>query len=80
MSPAGQRREIRVAQAFFEMLDLQLRPDRGLNGEPSATDFLVIDLPEILERSRSVSMNCPNSSKTFGRRGPTSVPVLWSLA
>jgi hypothetical protein len=38
-----------VAPAFFEMLDLQLRPDRGLNGEPSATDFLVIDLPEIVE-------------------------------
>ena len=49
MSPAGQRREIRVAPAFFEMLDLQLRPDRGPNGEPSATDFLVIELPEIVE-------------------------------
>lgn len=31
------------------MLDLQLRPDRGPNGEPSATDFVVIDLPEIVE-------------------------------
>lgn len=30
------------------MLDRQLRPDRGPNGEPSATDFLVIDLPEIV--------------------------------
>jgi hypothetical protein len=49
MSPAGQRREIRVAHTFFEMLDLQLRPDRGPSGEPSATDFLVIDLPEIVE-------------------------------
>jgi hypothetical protein len=38
-----------VAPAFFEMLDLQLRPDRGPNGEPSATDFLVIDLPEIVD-------------------------------
>lgn len=31
------------------MLDSQLRPDRGPNGEPSATDFLVIDLPEIVD-------------------------------
>lgn len=30
------------------MLDRRLRPDRGPNGEPSATDFLVIDLPEIV--------------------------------
>ena len=35
--------------AFFEMLDFQLRPDRGPNGDPSATDFLVIDLPEIVD-------------------------------
>lgn len=31
------------------MLDEQLRPSRGPNGEPSATDFLVVDLPEIVE-------------------------------
>lgn len=31
------------------MLDTQLRPDRGPNGEPSATDFLVIELPEIVD-------------------------------
>lgn len=31
------------------MLDLQFGPDRGPNGEPSATDFLVIDLPEIVD-------------------------------
>ena len=49
MSPSGQRREVRVSPAFFEMLDTQLRPDRGPNGEPSATDFLVIELPEIVD-------------------------------
>lgn len=49
MSPAGQRREIRVAPSFFDSLDLQLRPERGAHGDPSSTDFLVIDLPEIVE-------------------------------
>ncbi|MDW3217125.1 MAG: hypothetical protein R8F63_00820 [Acidimicrobiales bacterium] len=49
MNPSSERREVRVSSAFFEMLDLQLRPDRGPNGEPSATDFLVIDLPEIVD-------------------------------
>jgi hypothetical protein len=44
------RRQVRVAEAFFEQLDEQLRPDRGPNGEPSATDFLVIDLPPIVDR------------------------------
>lgn len=38
-----------MSPAFFEMLDSQLRPDRGPNGEPSATDFLVIDLPGIVD-------------------------------
>ena len=49
MIPAGRRREVRTSTAFFEMLDSQLPPVRGPSGEPSATDFLVIDLPEIVE-------------------------------
>lgn len=47
---AADRRVVRVASAFFEELDRQLGPDRGENGEPSATDFLVIDLPTFVER------------------------------
>ncbi len=43
------RREVRVADSFFEELDDQLTAERGANGEPSATDFLVIDLPAIVE-------------------------------
>ena len=39
------RRVVRVADAFFEQLDA----DRGPGGEPSATDFLVLDLPVIVE-------------------------------
>ena len=43
------RREIRVAESFFEELDAQLGSERGPNGEPSATDFIVMDLPRIVD-------------------------------
>jgi len=48
-----QRREVRVSNTFFDELDLQLGAERGRDGEPSATDFLVIDLPAIVERFSS---------------------------
>jgi len=44
------RREVRVTDSFFVGLDSQLRPERGPNGESSATDFIVIDLPTIVEQ------------------------------
>lgn len=44
------RREVRVSPTFFDQLDRQLGPDRGPAGEPSATDFLVVDLPSVVER------------------------------
>ena len=44
----SRRREVRVAESFFEELDLQLGPDRGPAGEPSATDFILIDLPRVV--------------------------------
>lgn len=44
------RREVRVAESFFEELDVQLGQERGPNGEPSATDFLVFNLPSVVER------------------------------
>ena len=43
------RRTVRVDQAFFDDLDRQLGSDRGSNGEPSSTDFIVIDLPTIVD-------------------------------
>jgi hypothetical protein len=46
---ATDRRVVRVAPTFFEQLDQHLGPDRGPNGEPSATDFLVLDLPTIVD-------------------------------
>ncbi len=48
-----QRREVRVAESFFEELDSQLPAERGPGGEPSATDFLVMDLPAIVEQFSS---------------------------
>ena len=44
------RREVRVSEEFFDDLDRQLGDERGPDGEPSATDFLVMDLPAIVER------------------------------
>ena len=44
------RRHVRVDQGFFDDLDSQLGADRGTNGEPSSTDFLVMDLPTIVDR------------------------------
>ena len=41
------RRAVRVDAQFFADLDAQLPEARGPNGEPSASDFLVIDLPTI---------------------------------
>lgn len=43
------RRRVRVTESFFEQLDELLTSDRGPTGEPSATDFLVIDLPSIVD-------------------------------
>lgn len=43
------RRTVRTSPAFFQQLDIQLGDTRGPNGEPSATDFLVFELPAIVE-------------------------------
>ena len=44
------RRSVRVTEAFFEQLDDVLGPERGDEGDPSATDFIVLELPAIVER------------------------------
>lgn len=44
------RRVVRVSTEAFEQLDRQLGVERGSAGEPSATDFIVVDLPTIVER------------------------------
>jgi hypothetical protein len=45
----SERRQVRVDQASFDELDDQLGEDRGPNGEPSATDFIVTELLTIVE-------------------------------
>ncbi len=44
------RRVVRVSSSFFDQLDEQLRAERSADGEPSATDFVVIELPAVIER------------------------------
>ena len=43
------RRTVRVDPQFFTELDAQLGEARGPNGEPSASDFLLIELPTIAD-------------------------------
>jgi hypothetical protein len=43
------RRAVRISPAFFDQLDRRLGPARGPLGEPSATDFLVVELPAVVE-------------------------------
>lgn len=45
----SERREVRVTESFFEELDAQLGNERGPNGRPSATDFVVVDLRRIVD-------------------------------
>ena len=45
-----ERREVRVADSFFAELEDQLGSQRGPNGQPSVTDFIVLDLPVVAER------------------------------
>ncbi|MGH9225072.1 MAG: hypothetical protein ACRD2W_15135 [Acidimicrobiales bacterium] len=47
---AADRRVVRVSSAFFDQLDEQLLAARGPGGEPSAADFVVMELPSIVER------------------------------
>jgi len=46
----AERRVVRVSSAFFDQLDEQLQTERGPSGEPSAADFVVMELPSIVER------------------------------
>ena len=44
------RRVVRVAQSFFDRLDQLLPAERTSSGVPSATDFLLHDLPAAIDR------------------------------
>lgn len=44
------RREVRVADQFFERLDELLPTRRTIDGLPSGTDFLLHDIPSVIDR------------------------------
>lgn len=56
------RREVRVAEAFFAELDDRLCAERGPHGKPSATDFIVVDLPEIVEQFAAAFDDLPEAT------------------
>lgn len=49
MSPAD-RRPVRVTSAFFDRLDVLLPAERTASGLPSATDFLLHEMPQVIDR------------------------------
>ena len=44
------RRRVRVVQAFFDRLDELLADERGVDGAPSSADFLLHDMPAVIDR------------------------------
>jgi hypothetical protein len=44
------RREVRVTEEFFGQLDAQLGSSRGPSGAPSSTDYIVLELPAVVDR------------------------------
>ena len=56
------RREIRVSESFFAELDNQLGAERGPHGQPSATDLIVVDLPEIVEQFAAAFDDLPEAT------------------
>lgn len=47
---AAERRTVRVSPAAFDQLDDQLPQERGPAGQPSVGDFIVLELPAVIER------------------------------
>ena len=60
------RRVVRVTDAFFEQLDDVLGIDRGPNGEPSASDFIVLELPPIVDRFATDFEGLPDEVAPLG--------------
>ena len=68
----SERREVRVADSFFARLDEQFGTERGPSGEPSATDFIVIDLPAIVELFATTFDDLPEAIPGLPRSGCSS--------
>lgn len=45
----SQRRQVRVSPAFFDRLDELLPDERGEEGEPSTADFLLPEIPALID-------------------------------
>ena len=58
----SRRREVRVTDSFFAEVDNQFGLERGPAGEPSATDFIVVDLPAIVEQFASAFDELPEAT------------------
>lgn len=43
------RRQVRVVASFFDRLDELLPEQRGADGMPSATDFLLHEMPAVID-------------------------------
>lgn len=46
----SERRQVRVTEHFFERLDDLLPDSRGADGAPSATDFILHEMPRLIDR------------------------------
>ncbi len=44
------RRQVRVSQTCFDRLDELLAEERGVDGAPSSADFLLHDMPAVIDR------------------------------
>jgi hypothetical protein len=58
----SQRRLVRVAPSFFDRLD-ELLPGERTAGQPSATDFLLHELPRIMDRLAQDTSPSPSPSR-----------------
>ncbi len=43
-------RQVRFTEEFFDRIDTLLPSERGADGTPSVTDFLLLDLPAVRDR------------------------------
>lgn len=62
------RRPVRVSPVVFESIDVALRAERGPNGEPSALDFVAVELPAIVERFATAFDELPEIDGLSGGR------------
>ena len=54
---SGDRRQVRVSQTLFDRLDELFAEERSAEGAPSATDFLLHEIPAIIDVLQTRSVN-----------------------